>query len=87
MKILHLGLLFFLALATLLFVMFLREFLADFLHFFFNGYLNMAGTSGGDGSWYVAQAISTIVTLWLLLMLWKDFGKARFDALMNTTSN
>ncbi len=87
MKILHLGLLFFISLAALLLLMYLREFFADFLTFFFNGYLNMAGAGGGDGSWYVAQVISTSVMIWLLVMLWKDFGKSRFDTLINTTQD
>ncbi len=87
MKILHLGLLFFAALATLILVMYIREFLADFLTFFFNSYLAMAGTSGGDWVWLTAQAIATIVTVWLLFMLWKDFGKTRFDVLMNSSED
>ena len=87
MKILHLGLLFFIALATLLLVMYLREFLADFLTFFFNSYLAMAGTRGGKEVWLAAQTISTLVMLWLLYMLWKDFGKTRFETLMGTTND
>ncbi len=47
----------------------------------------MAGAGGGDGSWYVAQVISTSVMIWLLVMLWKDFGKSRFDTLINTTQD
>ncbi|MGB0911747.1 MAG: hypothetical protein ACPGYT_15415 [Nitrospirales bacterium] len=72
-------------LATLLLVMYLREFLADFLTFFFNSYMVMAGAKGGDGVWIVAQIISTVVMVWLLLMLWKDFGKTRFEALIGGT--
>ncbi|GJL67035.1 MAG: hypothetical protein NPIRA05_20060 [Nitrospirales bacterium] len=82
MKILHLGLLFFAALGTLLGAMYLRGFLADFLTFFFTSYLMMAGTSGGNGVWIMAQIISTAAVLWLLYMLWQDFGKSRFDALL-----
>jgi len=82
MKILHLGLLFFTGLGILLAAMFLRGFLADFLTFFFNSYMMMAGTTGGNGVWIMAQIISTAAVLWLLFMLWKDFGKSRFDELM-----
>jgi len=82
MKILHLGLLFFAALGTLIGAMYLRGFLADFLTFFFNSYMMMAGSSGGNGIWVIAQIISTVAILWLLFMLWKDFGKPQFDALM-----
>ncbi|WP_447968453.1 hypothetical protein [Nitrospira sp. M1] len=81
MKILHLGLLFFAALATLLGAMYFRGFLADFLSFFFNSYLMMAGTSGGNGVWIMAQIISTVAICWLLFMLWKDFGKPQYDRL------
>ncbi|GJL56756.1 MAG: hypothetical protein NPIRA02_38880 [Nitrospirales bacterium] len=81
MKILHLGLLFLTALATLFGALYVRGFFADFLSFFFNSYLMMAGTHGGNGTWIMAQIISTVAILWLLFMLWKDFGKAQYDRL------
>ncbi len=81
MKTLQLGMLFVAVLAILLLAMFLRGFFADFLTFFINGYLNMAGASGGNGVWFAAHAISTAAMLWLLYMLWTDFGKPQFDAL------
>ena len=81
MHLIRLGFLGITSLTVILIAMFVRNILADFLTFFFNSYLAMAGTHGGDITWIIAQTISIAVILWLLSMLWKDFGKPRFDAL------
>ena len=56
--------------------------LADFLSYFLLAYLTKFGYSPVSWVGELSQVIATMAVIWLTYVLWKDFGKNRFQAML-----